>query len=1135
MRDAIADLPSPDDLHTDFYDRTRMADWVNEYPGEVLWVRQQLGQTLAGWRPYGNWSHAPDDANSVYIIDETARLRDQTHPQDGMISIIDGITRLRSRLAAPGGIVRLTGLSGTGKTRLLEALFDPNIGEQPLDPSLAIYADIGHESPEPRPSQLATQLTAEGRRAILLMDNCPSATHDAIAQQCQSSPVLSLITVDLDIQDDITEGTDVFRLLNASESVIKGLLDQRYPALPEPVRWRIAVFSGGNARVALLIAHSVSPDTNLADLGNEGMFRRLFHQRNQADAGLLQAAEALALVYSFDGETLDSDQTEITLLAGLAGLDSRTLYRSVAELKRRDIIQCRGRWRAILPQPLANWLAKRALENQPALGIADRFWSYGNPRLLRSFAHRLSYLHDSPEARRIAEAWLSATGPLVRLREIASSSIDPRHDLIEYMAAVNPTAVLSAFDQFTMNASLDELGPQSCWHCKPWVFLLRKIAWFPELFQTAVRVLVRFVWAGRDTHGALTNANQLEELFWLRLSGTKADASQRLAALEELLFSADEPAQELGMIALRGMLRSGYFSGSVDCGFGGYPIDEGWQPADATERRDWYLGALAIAKRLAFADSPRRAEARKAIADHFRDLWCFEALFDELEALAQEINAQDYWPEGWLAVRHTIALDADRMDATLLDRLRKLEERLVPTDRWARFRAYVMQPLHKILDTEHGDDADGYAQASEAAVEEARQLGREIAETQDFPASVWNDLFSPAAHQASWVGEGYAEAVAAISEGWASLVERYGASKQDSRNSALMGGFLRKSAEMDRTSVERFLDEAVSDPVLGPVFPFLQLQAGIEGGAVRRLIESAEGGLAQPRAYWGLVFGRTTENIPAEDLARLILSIASSTDGLAIAGNILCHHFRHKHEDELSWDTSLLECGRKLLREHPLDQQDDTAIYHLTEIAKVCLPGEEGVQDAHQASRRILEMTTDRYRDWRTLRPLVSILLELHPLTVLDCWLGGRDDPRWLQWMSSSGHLDRNNPLSKVPTAILLDWAHAAPETRFPRLATVVTAFEKVDGIANFSQTTLSLLQEAPDRSAVLEALAPQFRPNSFGSRADLLEERRSLILPFLDDEDVWVAGAALEIERTLQDEIAFEREREGNRDERFE
>ncbi|NCA71763.1 MAG: hypothetical protein EOM91_17130, partial [Sphingobacteriia bacterium] len=266
MRAAVADLPGSDALHLDFYDRTRMATWVRSYPGVVLWVLDRIGQPLAGWRPWGNWSCAPA-ADYPYLSDDTARLRDSSNLQDRPLAIEDGIMRLRARLSVPGGMVRLTGLSGTGKTRLLEALFDPSIGEQPLDTAHAIYADIGHGAPQPGARQLAAQLCADSKRAILLLDNCNRDIHEALAADIKTpgSP-LSLITVDLDISDDMPENTDVFRLQGASEAVTESLIEQRYPAMSQAIRSRIAEFSAGNARIALLAARNVGPETNLADL-----------------------------------------------------------------------------------------------------------------------------------------------------------------------------------------------------------------------------------------------------------------------------------------------------------------------------------------------------------------------------------------------------------------------------------------------------------------------------------------------------------------------------------------------------------------------------------------------------------------------------------------------------------------------------------------------------------------------------------------------------------------------------------------------------------------------------------------------------------------------------------------------------
>jgi len=49
-------------------------------------------------------------------------------------------------LRIPGHVARLVGLSGVGKTRLAEALFDSTFGEEALDSSLAIYTNVADET-----------------------------------------------------------------------------------------------------------------------------------------------------------------------------------------------------------------------------------------------------------------------------------------------------------------------------------------------------------------------------------------------------------------------------------------------------------------------------------------------------------------------------------------------------------------------------------------------------------------------------------------------------------------------------------------------------------------------------------------------------------------------------------------------------------------------------------------------------------------------------------------------------------------------------------------------------------------------------------------------------------------------------
>src|SRR5262249_27081253 len=148
-------------------------------------------------------------------------------------------------------------------------------------------------------------------RAILIIDNCPQDLHRRLAELCRTSESrLSIVTVEYDIREDQPEGTEVFRLEPSSVELIEKLLKLRFPTL-SPVDARTAAsFSGGNARIALALANTLGQNETLAGLNDDELFERLFFQRQGKDNDLLFAAESCALVYSFEGESLDGDSAE---------------------------------------------------------------------------------------------------------------------------------------------------------------------------------------------------------------------------------------------------------------------------------------------------------------------------------------------------------------------------------------------------------------------------------------------------------------------------------------------------------------------------------------------------------------------------------------------------------------------------------------------------------------------------------------------------------------------------------------------------------------------------------------------------------------------------------------------------------
>jgi hypothetical protein len=449
MAQAVGELPNSDALVLDFYDRKRLESWLRDHSGTVLWVREKIGKQIPGWSPYGAWSNDPGGAQSEYLLDSKLRIRAQAKDTKSDLSAIDGINNIRDILRNPQGIARLVGLSGVGKTRLVQALFDSRVGKNSLNTDLAVYTNTS-DDPNPAPIALASELIKTCKRAILIVDNCPPDMHRRLSEVCcPDGSMLSLVTIEYDIRDDQGEGTDVFVLEVASVTLTEDLIRHRFPQLSPLDTKRIADFSGGNARIAIAIAERIEKDDSIATLSDSELFRRLFQQRHEHDEGLFIAAQALSLVYSFQGENVSGDeQAELSHLGGVIAKNPQEMFKYCAELERRGLMQRRGVWRAVLPHAIANRLAALALQNIPPSIIDECFVRSGHQRLLRSFSRRLGYLSANTQARSIISEWLGPDGMLKNPMELS----DLGYAIFNNIAPVVPEVTLAALERVLLES-----------------------------------------------------------------------------------------------------------------------------------------------------------------------------------------------------------------------------------------------------------------------------------------------------------------------------------------------------------------------------------------------------------------------------------------------------------------------------------------------------------------------------------------------------------------------------------------------------------------------------------------------------------------------------------------------------------
>ena len=579
MRAAIADDANAANLTVGYYDRTRLAIWANIYPGVAAWILARIGRGVSGWHAMGRWLEAKNGGDTDFLVDDMACIADEGSASAGKVPVLEGIARLRLKLRQPRSCTRLIGLSGLGKTRLVQALFETDVGEQPLDPGNTIYTDYSEET-DPPAREMARRLVEAGRNAILIVDNCNPVTHAALAQICSvPQSKVSLLTVEYDVRDDEPEGTEVFRLEASSPNLVERWLEGKFGHIAQNDRIRIAAFSDGNFRVAGALAGTVGRGETLGKLKDGELFDRLFRQRNPEDRDLRQAAEDLALLYSVDGTNVEAD-SELAAIAQLHGGSAGALFAALADLKGRGIAQSRGRWRAILPQALANPLADRALKRIPPV-VFDAWCSGLSERMLKSLSRRLGYLHDSDVAKSAIVRWLQPNGPLGDLFGRGAVGLD----IIVNIAPVVPAAVFAKIEAELDGASGAAILATSNRQRSRWISLLKALAYDPAMFEDAAFALARFVAVEPADYRHDSARGPFGELFHLYLSGTIAAPDQRCALIRRLAASPDLGLRRCAEIALDDLLESMHFTAMGSADFGARPRDWGWRPRTLAEQQ----------------------------------------------------------------------------------------------------------------------------------------------------------------------------------------------------------------------------------------------------------------------------------------------------------------------------------------------------------------------------------------------------------------------------------------------------------------------------------------------------------------------------------------------------------------------
>lgn len=1059
------------------WDADQIAGWVNRYPSVAMWLKERTAPgTVGPFRSWNHWAGRSEHDELQWVEDErvsTMRFR-----------LLEAISKSRSA-------IRVLGLPGVGKTRLvLEALGPDTATDARSVVDFVLYVTLSEAGAEPV-MQAARILADYGQRAILVVDDCDTETHNSLAGIASHvGSGLSLITIDSEPPDG-TQGPATIEVEEASSAVIEAIVGQLLPGLPSEDRVRLVLFSRGFPGTAVRVGQAWNGSLPLAHAEEEALVNAFVVGRQAGDGRALIDAAQLLATFGLVGLEPPADEQLAEIAAFTSGLSTEEFYAACTTLADRGVAQRRGRTLLLRSDPVSMKLAERRWRAwQPTR------WDYvlaggASPNLKVQAARRLAVLNTTDIAFRVVEHVCREGGPL----EGMEAAREPGHSqVLSALAEISPRIVATRIERV-----LDEAGDLQKVDGemrREFVEALEKIALHADTFEEGALLLLRLATAENEMWS--NNATgKFTELFPVLLGNTAAGGSARLALLERAAATDDPARRRVVVAALAAGSETVNYQRTMGAeSQGSRPAIEPWFPPTNADRTEYISECIRrlgdFAEREDEAGGVARAELSGNLPTLVRD-----GFIELVESVVPRVaTAIHYWPHAAASLRGLLAYDAGDIAPGLVERIETLLEELQPKSLDARVRSVISNVQWDF----HGDE-DLETQSRRAA-EAVHALAEELIVQPEVLDSYLSE-FSRGGHRMAWV---LGKAIADLSDGSDYWLGRVLAAAtdvpDDERDFELLSGYVSWLAANLPDAAEAVKFRAAQSPDLAPALPQVCIAPIIAAPDIQLATRALLAGLLPPQRLSSWAYGGVLRNVPASTVAPLFdAMLTHSAEGFAGAIHLMA---MYAFGDESKLDglrAQVVGMAENAGRWEPtMNTHDQT--YHFDRIMNWMLAHGRHDRDASRTALALAGGIVDAETldIARRAKPLVPTLLEgfpevVWPLIGQAIVSGRRRAARVELLLGDSFSLKgrKNPPVLHLPEDTLFAWCHAHPNQApafAAKIVPVLTIPEADSKEVALHPWTARLLDEFGEREDVQQAIERNVHTFGWiGSRATYYEQ----------------------------------------------
>ncbi len=1040
-----------------FRDADQVATWVNTLPPVAVWLLEQTQPGLVG--PFKDWAHWAGR------FDHSPWVQDQRLPEFR--------AKLRGLVAKPGGVARVVGLSGVGKSRLVHEALGPTDEEDsaPRLNGLLFYA-VESEAGPVVVKGIIQNLADSGFRAIVVVDRCPLNTHqDLVGMVKRAGSRISLVTIDHEIPAGRLSD-DTLRVDLAGDAVVEGMIKQIAADLPSEDHRRLVKFARGFPQMAILLGQAWLTDASIATASDDELFDRILLGRKPSDEALLKDAGMLLGAFRLLG--IKDGLKDLDQVAPFSrGRTSHDLRAAIDELQQRGVVQQHGRLVSLQPKPLAMALAERRWR-QWDYEQWDEILAGGLPERLREHAaNQLAMLNDRPIAAEVARHVLRLNGPVASLDAISRRG---NADIVDALSAIDAAAVVTLLEHVMAPLSAEDLKNITGDTRRNLVRSLEKIAFLEETFERGALLMLDLA-ASENEHWSNNATGEFKALFPVFLSNTVAPATPRLRLFDDLLRENDPKRMPIVMDAL--LAASDMNSHSRIVGpeiHGSRPALVPWQPKYWKDAWDYVTACMDRLAELALRDDTLGAQARGGMAHHFRPL-ISAGLIDRVEGWVAKVRAvHPYWPEALNALGDLLQYDHDQLKPGEEARVRQLIDALSPRDLSSRVRFIVTEmpwdfPFDKNLPFE---------ERSKRQIQAVEEVARELLGHPNELKKLLPELSISNQRMGVQLGTAIAKFAEHPLDWEEPIKEAFVAAESRTVNFNVLAGYYVGLAARDTAGVEAFKKEAARSPILAVALPYICLQIGITPSDVTLACLGLKLGTipVHSMVYWSMG-GVLAKLGPAAVTPLFNQLLDMDGEAYSIAIDIMGMYV-HSALDRLEALRPQLRAAATNIHKRPNRRGSPMDAHHFARMIGWLLKKGRDDADAKFVAGTLAKYvaeTPDADDNDDLIKPLLPIMLSVFaPIVWPPLGMAIAKGDAAVSWRIENvlGHRltfaeEKKPAILHMPEDILFAWAEAYPDKGPAFLARVlpVLTTQNVNAKSAFHPLTMRLLNEFGDRDDV--------------------------------------------------------------------